>query len=138
MREYEIVTVLNPALGQEDVAALWERVKKNITDRGGELFHEEHWGMRRLAYPIRRPGHKFIEGNYYLARFKGDQTKITELETQLRLTEEVLRFLVVRWDPIMQPPAPSQRQEVPKPRPEAQAAPMPQAQPQAQTETAPA
>ncbi len=123
MREYEMVAVLNPALGVEDVTALWDRVKKNVTDRGGELFHEEHWGMRRLAYPIRRPGQKVIEGNYYLARFKSEATKVAELENQLRLREEVLRFLVVRYT--AQPAAPA-------------AAPKPEAQAQAQTEAAPA
>ena len=105
MREYELVVVLNPALGQDDATAHWERIKRGIADRGGELFHEEHWGMRRLAYPIRRPGQKYIEGNYYLARFRGDARRVHELETQLRLVEEVLRFLVVRYEAPPQPKA---------------------------------
>lgn len=111
MREYEIVVVLNPALGQENSAAQWDRVKRGVTDRGGEVFHEEHWGMRRLAYPIRRPGQKFIEGNYYLARFKGEPHLVAELENQLRLTEEVLRFLVVRYQPPPEPKAQPKQQQ---------------------------
>lgn len=103
MREYEMVVVLNPALGQEDATAHWERIKRGVADRGGEFFHEEHWGMRRLAYPIRRPGQKFIEGNYHLVRFKMDAPRVGELEGQLRLTEEVLRFLVVRYEAVPPP-----------------------------------
>ena len=66
MREYELIIVLTPTLTQEEVSGIHERVKGLITERGGDISFEDMWGMRRLAYPLRKAGAKFLEGNYIL------------------------------------------------------------------------
>ena len=98
MRHYELVVVLSPILSEEDTSNTWDRIKQLITESSAEITDEEQWGMRRLAYPIRRAGQTFLEGNYLLTRFSTEAVAPRELESQLRLGESVLRFLLVRSD----------------------------------------
>jgi small subunit ribosomal protein S6 len=94
--------VLNPALSQEENASARERVNDLLTREGGEIVSEDDWGTRRLAYPIKRAGQNYLEGSYYLIKFNQEGSFIRELEAQLRLTEPVLRSMVVRATPIVE------------------------------------
>jgi small subunit ribosomal protein S6 len=91
LREYELMYVLTPELSEEAVAAVQERVAALITSRGGEVTKVDHWGRRRLAYPIR----KHLDGYYTVLRFKLDAQRTEELDRNLRLNEQVLRHLIV-------------------------------------------
>ena len=93
MRHYEVVVVLSPILNQDESADAWDRIKGFISNRSGEITHEEKWGTRRLAYPIRKGQHQFLEGTYHLTRFSTGQPFNKELEVFLRLEEQVLRSL---------------------------------------------
>ncbi len=109
MRHYELVVVLIPTLSQEEALGARARIKQFITQREGGITREEPWGMRRLAYPIRKGGQTFLEGNYLLTYFSANETVPVELETQLRLSEDVLRFLVVKSEePVPAPPLPEE------------------------------
>ncbi len=99
MRHYELVVVLSPILSQEDSSGAWERIKELINRHGCDITQEEQWGMRRLAYPIRRAGQTFLEGNYLLTRFSTDTSVPRELEAHLGLSEDVLRSLIVKSAP---------------------------------------
>ena len=105
MQEYELTVVLRPNLSQEDAAGAVERIKASIAQRGGEIKAEEPWGTHRMAQVIQRSGQKFLEGNYQLLRFSIAPEHISPLRNQLRLAEEVLRYLVVRHERIPIPPA---------------------------------
>ena len=94
MRHYELVVVLSPMLNQEQVTETWDRVKGFITTRNAEISHEEQWGTRRLAYPIRKGQHQFLEGSYHLTRFATEQSFNRELENFLKVDDEVIRSLV--------------------------------------------
>jgi len=95
-QNYELMVVLNPALTKEDSGSAKERIKDLMGKNGGELLSEEDWGTRRLAYPIRKAGHTYLEGSYYLSKFKMDRLAIKEVEGQLRISEQVLRHLLVK------------------------------------------
>ena len=113
MREYELVVVLNPMLTQEEAKASWERIKALVVERGGSANHEDWWGTRRLAYPIRRRGQTFAEGLYILGRFQMEPALAPEMEASLKLMEEVLRFLVVKAEaPSPEPPQAESSQPV--------------------------
>lgn len=103
MRHYEVVVVLSPMLNQEQSGEAWGRIKNFINNRNGDITHEERWGTRRLAYPIRKGSQQFLEGSYHLTRFSTESPFNRELETFLRLDEEVLRSLVV----VAEPPGPA-------------------------------
>ena len=100
MRHYELVVVLSPMLNQDEVAETWGRIKDFISNKEGEITHEERWGTRRLAYPIRKGSYQFLEGSYHLTRFSTDVPFNIDLHNFLRLDEQVLRSLVV----VAQPP----------------------------------
>ena len=92
MRDYELVFVVSPEVPDENLGATTEKVSQFISNRGGSIDKMEPWGRRKLAYPIS----DFREGNYVLLQFKMDPQNVTDLESSLRISEEVLRYLVVR------------------------------------------
>ncbi len=92
MRDYELVVIISPDVTDEDTPAMLEKMNQFITDRGGSITEVNQWGRRKLAYPIEN----FMEGNYVLTQFKMEPKQTAELEANLRLTEEILRHLLVR------------------------------------------
>ena len=73
------------------------RVREIIGSHGGEITQVNHWGVRRLAYPIEFEA----RGNYMFLKFKSEGTSVAELDKFLRLDDQVLRHLVVvdeEWD----------------------------------------
>ena len=94
MRHYELVVVLSPMISPDEAGQAWERIKGYLTNREAEIVHEERWGTRRLAYPVRKGQYQFLEGNYHLTRFTTEQSFNRELETYLKLDDNVLRSLV--------------------------------------------
>jgi small subunit ribosomal protein S6 len=94
LRHYELVVVLSPMLNQEQVTETWDKIKGFITTRDAEISHEEQWGTRRLAYPIRKGQHRFLEGSYHLTRFATEKAFNIDLENFLKVDEEILRSLV--------------------------------------------
>jgi small subunit ribosomal protein S6 len=94
VREYELMCVLNPELDEPGLEAQNERLKSLITSRGGEVVDVQSWGRRRLAYPISR----FRDGFYSVTRFTMPPEEADALERSLRLTESVIRHLIVRPD----------------------------------------
>lgn len=91
---YELVYIVRPTVDEQSLAAVNERVDKFVANNGGEIKRRDDWGKRRLAYPIS----KFTEGFYSVLQLNLPPTAVRELERSLKLTEEVLRFLVVRLD----------------------------------------
>jgi small subunit ribosomal protein S6 len=91
MTDYELVTVISPEVEGERLPEIIEQVGKFITDEGGVVESTEQWGIRKLAYPIK----KFMEANYVLTRFKLEPNLTKKLGAELRASEEILRHLIV-------------------------------------------
>ncbi len=94
MREYELVMILDPELEDEQASAAVERTKQYVTSHGGEVSDVNSWGKRRLSYPIKNR----TEGNYVVTRLRMEPSQTAELEATLRLSEEVLRHLLVKTE----------------------------------------
>ena len=92
--DYELVLVISPEVAEEEFEAAIDNISRLITGKGGTVSDIERWGKRRLAYPIRR----FVEGSYVLVRFKLKPAFSKELGANLRISEEVLRHLLIRLD----------------------------------------
>ncbi len=92
MRDYELVVIISPEVTDEEFPVTLDKMNQFITDRGGSITEVNQWGRRKLAYPIGN----FMEGNYVLTQFKMEPKQTAELEASLRLTEEILRHLLVR------------------------------------------
>ena len=95
-QDYELMLVLNPALSQEENAGAREQVRELITGSGGEITTEDEWGTRRLAYSIKKAGQTYLEGIYYLFRFNLEPAAVKDIDRPLRLSEQILRHMVVK------------------------------------------
>ena len=94
MREYEIVVIVRADLQEDDLTAQVETIKGWITSRDGQVNEVNHWGRRRLAYPIARQQ----DGYYILFKANLPSTAPLEIERSLRIAEGILRYLVIRGD----------------------------------------
>lgn len=94
MKNYELALVFIPTLSEEDKVAELEKVKELITRFGGEITNVDDWGKRKLAYEI----DKQREGFYYFIHFNAETSLPAEIESRLRITETILRYLIVRLD----------------------------------------
>ena len=88
MRAYEIVHILDAALDREAVDA---KLETFLATLGGEVTAVDHWGVRQLAYPIR----KSATGYYVIVQVTADPTALPEFERLLKLDEETMRYLIV-------------------------------------------
>lgn len=94
MRNYELVYIISPEIEEEDLESVTDKVGQMLADGGGQMLHLDAWGRRRLAYPIRN----FGEGHYMVAQVQLEPETISELKGKLGLTEEVIRYLLVKVD----------------------------------------
>ncbi|HHZ13516.1 MAG: 30S ribosomal protein S6 [Caldicoprobacterales bacterium] len=94
MNKYESIYVLRPTMEEEAIKAMVERFSNLIVSEGGEIENIDEWGKRRLAYPIQ----DFREGYYVLMNFKADPQLPSELERNYKITDEVIRYIIIRDD----------------------------------------
>lgn len=105
MRDYEVLYIVRADLDDEKVQDAVKRVNSLIQRSGGTAERTNLWGKRRLAYEVKHQK----EGAYVLQDFQLDPDRVPELEAGLKITEEVLRHLVVR-KPEKAAPAPATAQ----------------------------
>jgi small subunit ribosomal protein S6 len=106
LRPYEILVILDPRPTDEEIAALLAQLGENLKSLGGEVIKVDNWGKRRLAYDIG----KQREGTYAVLDVSAEPTMVKEFERQLRLNENVLRFLSTRV-PVRRKARPAKTQE---------------------------
>lgn len=94
MRHYETMFVVKPTLTSEENTARIEDFKNAITKNGGEIAATLDMGMRNLAYEI----NKNKRGYYFVIYFKAPPTLVLELERLYRISEDILRFIVIKYD----------------------------------------
>lgn len=90
MKNYEIMYILAPTLDEAGTKATIESLHKILTDNGAKITGVKEWGMRDLAYPIK----KQTKGYYVIVEFTSDSKALTEFDRIVRLDARVLRFLV--------------------------------------------
>jgi small subunit ribosomal protein S6 len=93
-RKYELVYVVSPDATDEQVAELHTQVESIVQRMNGQLEKTDNWGRRKLAYEIGR--HK--EGTYVLEVINGDGELMKEIDRRLKVTDLIIRHLVVRVD----------------------------------------
>ncbi len=94
MNKYEMAVVLRPDLDEETKAAESQKVLDLITRFGGTIEKIDDWGKRRLAYEIK----KVNEGFFSFISFDAEPSVPAELESRMRIMENVLRYLIIRKD----------------------------------------
>ena len=106
MRHYEIVFIVHPDQS-EQVPAMIERYRSNITSRNGQIHRLEDWGRRQLAYPIA----KMHKAHYVLMNIECDQETLAELEHGFKFNDAVLRHLIINKDEAVTTPSPMMKEE---------------------------
>lgn len=94
MNSYETVFILTPVLSEDQTKEAVAKFEGVIGTLGGKIKHTEHWGLRKLAYPIQKKS----TGFYFLVEFEAAGTAINELEIAFKRDERVMRFLTVKMD----------------------------------------
>jgi len=97
------MVVLDPNLDDAAIETLNTRIQGMVTQRGGTIENVDSWGRKRLAYPIGR----YRDGVYVLSRFQMPPNAAAEIDRALKLTESVIRHLLVRAEGLSPAPAPA-------------------------------
>ncbi len=93
MNQYEIAVLFDPGL-EIDLEKATSKVEKIITTGGGKIVNTDNWGKRKLAYPIKKQD--FAIYVFYTAELSGES--VQKINDTLNITDEVIRFLIVRPD----------------------------------------
>ena len=93
MNKYESIIIVDPKVDEAGLKALEEKYTKMINEHG-KVESVENMGMKKLAYPIK----KNEEATYLLFNFEGEPDFIVELERNYRITDEIIKFIVVKKD----------------------------------------
>ena len=88
MRRYETIYILRPDLSEEEIETFCQRFTKVITDHGGTVLKEDRWGVRTLAYIVK----KYRKGYYVLLDYAANPDALAELERTFKMIENVIRF----------------------------------------------
>jgi small subunit ribosomal protein S6 len=110
MRKYETIFILHPELSEDDIKSVTAKAQDVISTFKGECFRMDDWGIRKLAYPIK----KSARGRYYYLRFDGESALIAELERRLRLDDKVLRYQSVNITDLPERAAAEKKAELPE------------------------
>ncbi|MCF6356519.1 MAG: 30S ribosomal protein S6 [Draconibacterium sp.] len=94
LNQYETVFICTPVLSEPQVKEAVKKFRTIITELGGDMIHEENWGMKKLAYPIQKKS----TGFYHLFEFIADPSVIAKVETEFRRDEKIIRFMTVKLD----------------------------------------
>ena len=94
MHKYELAVVVSAAIEDDERAAVVEKCKALIERFGGQVTNVDDWGKKRLAYEVQKMKAAF----YYFIQFDAESTAPAEIESRIRIMDNVVRYLVVRQD----------------------------------------
>ena len=94
MNKYELAVVVSAKIEDDERAAVVDKCKALIERFGGTITNVDEWGKKRLAYEVQ----KMKEAFYYFIQFDADSTVPAEIESRIRIMDNVVRYLVVKQD----------------------------------------
>jgi small subunit ribosomal protein S6 len=94
LQNYEMMVIFTPVLAEEDYKNAQKKFADFIKENGGEIVHQEVWGLRSLSYPIQ----KKTTGLYYVLEYQAPTEVNAKLEIQLNRDENIIRHMVTRID----------------------------------------
>ena len=94
MNKYELALVVNAKIEDDARVATVEKAKEYVTKFGGNITNVEEWGKKKLAYEVQ----KMKEAFYYFIRFEAESTVPAEIESRVRIMDNVIRYLCVRQE----------------------------------------
>ncbi|MDO9041024.1 MAG: 30S ribosomal protein S6 [Desulfocapsaceae bacterium] len=92
MRRYETIYILRPNLSEEEINTIIDNTNAIILSEGGTIIHLDRWGLRKLAYPIKKES----QGTYVLCDYATEPAAVLELERKFRIDDSVLKYMTVK------------------------------------------
>lgn len=92
MRRYEMMMIVTDTIEEDAAKAAVDKAKDVLAQQGGNLLDEAWWGRRKLAYEINKRDH----GYYAVLDFEASTDAVNEVERQLKISDDVVRFKTVR------------------------------------------
>lgn len=100
MAFYEVVFIIRPDVSTQQAEAVTGKLTEVATNKGGKVIKSEQWGLRTLAYRIK----KHRKGYYVFLGLSGSGDMVAELERQVTISDDIIRHLVVRVDEMTKEP----------------------------------
>lgn len=103
------MTILSPEVPDDDLPNQIDTISGYVATAGGEVsevLRESPWGRRRLAYPIRHEGRDLRDGFYTVFHFSIAPGQVAEIERELKLNSQLMRFLITLYEPVVSPHQP--------------------------------
>ena len=101
-RTYELMTILSPEVADDDLQGQIDAIAGYVTGAGGEVMdvnRDSPWGRRRLTYAIRHSGRDIRDGYYALFHLRLEPRRVIEVERDIKLNDQILRYLVTQYEP---------------------------------------
>ena len=92
MRRYETIYILRPTLGEEEINRVIESTNEILTTDGGEIIAFDKWGLRKLAYLIKKESN----GYYIFCDYGTDPANVAEMERKFRIDDAVMKYMTVK------------------------------------------
>lgn len=102
MRRYETIVIVRPGAGETEFSSLADKVTGTIESFSGSIVRTDRWGLKKLAYPIK----KETQGNFLYVEYAGLPDGVKEMERLIRLDDRVLKFMTVKTQEVFIPDAP--------------------------------
>ena len=94
IKQYETIIINSPLVTESQLKESLTKFREFLTSNGAEMVHEEDWGLKKFAYPIK----KKTTGFYHLFEYKANPELIQKFETEFNRDEKILRYLTVLLD----------------------------------------
>ena len=94
MEKYETISIIRPNVSEDVIAAISDKTADIIKDAGGEILKVDNWGLKQLAYPIK----KEPTGYYVYTVFSGNGAGINEMERIFKIDDNVLKYMTIKLD----------------------------------------
>jgi small subunit ribosomal protein S6 len=94
MRRYETIFILRPSLNEDEITSIIDRSTGILTESNGQIIELDKWGMKKLAYPIK----KDLQGYYIFCDYCSTPDAVAEMERKFRLDDAVLRYLTLKTE----------------------------------------
>jgi len=92
MRRYELIFILRPGLGEEEINTVVEYAQQIILNEKGTIIDLNKWGMKKLAYTIKKES----QGYYVYCEFAGTPAAVAEIERRFRIDDGVLKYITIK------------------------------------------
>lgn len=94
MEKYETISIIRPNVSEDTIAAISDRTADIITAAGGEILKVDKWGLKQLAYPIK----KEPTGYYVYTVFSGNGAGVDEMERIFKIDDNVFKYMTIKLD----------------------------------------